>query len=325
MAKAIDQRITDEYAIYNGDCVELIKNVPDNTIGLCVFSPPFPGMYAYTDSSRDMGNCKNSEEMLAHFKFLLPGLFRAMMPGRSTCIHLTQEPVFKWQEGESGLRDFRGMVIAAMQEAGFVFASERMIDKDPQLKAARTKDSGLAMQTAAKDASRLTGTMADYLLQFRKPGENPVPIRALTNHDKPELQNKDGWITKQEWIWWASCVWWNSKRHTPDGGISETDVLRNFVDGRENDDEKHLCPLQLGVIERCVKLWSAPGDTVLSPFAGIGSEGYVSIKLRRKFIGFELKPSYFRVACRNLDDAVRVRNEADMPLFSGVNQSNEVA
>lgn len=319
MSLAIDQTVTNEYAIYNGDCIELIENVPDETIGLSVFSPPFPGMYAYTDSNRDIGNCKNSFEMMEHFKFLLPGLFRVMMPGRSVCIHLTQEPIFKWQEGESGLRDFRGMVIAAMQETGFMFASERMIDKDPQLKAARTKDAGLAMKTAAGDSARLTGTMADYLLQFRKPGINPAPIKALIDHDKPELQNPTGWITKQEWIWWASCVWWNSKRHTPDGGISETDVLRNFVDGREDEDEKHLCPLQLGVIERCVKIWSAPGDTVLSPFAGIGSEGYVAVRHHRKFIGFELKPSYYRVACRNLEDAVRIRDREELPLLAGVN------
>ncbi len=305
MTCAIEQTITDRYAAYNGDCIELIKELPNESIGLSVFSPPFPGMYAYTDSTRDIGNCANIEEMLGHFDWLIPELLRVTIPGRSCCIHLAQEPIFKWQEGYCGLRDFRGEVIRAMQRHDWVFASERMIDKDPQLKAARTKDSGLAMQTAAKDASRLTGTMADYLLQFRKKGENPIPIRALIDHDKKELQNPDGWITKNEWIYWASCVWWNTKRHTPDGGISESDVLRNFTAGKENEDEKHLCPLQLGVIERCVKLWSAPGDTVLSPFMGIGSEGHVALKLGRRFVGFELKPSYYRVACQNLAVAMQ--------------------
>lgn len=157
--------------------------------------------------------------------------------------------------------------------------------------------------------------MADYLLQFTKRGENPVPIRALIDHDNPAMRNPDGWITKQEWIYWASCCWWNSKRHTPDGGISETDVLRNFTQGKDDKDEKHLCPLQLGVIERCVKISSAPGDTVLSPFLGIGSEGYMSVKLGRKFVGFELKPSYFDVAARNLADAVRERDCEDAPLL----------
>lgn len=313
MAKQV---ITDEYAIYQGDCVECIKLIPDNSIGLSVFSPPFPGMYAYTDSERDMGNCSSMDEMLQHMKFMLSDLHRVMMPGRNVYMHLTQEPIFQWQEGYSGLRDFRGEVIRAMQDVGFVLRSERMIDKCPQLKAARTKDAGLAMKTGAKDAARWTGTMADYLLQFGKRGENTVPVRALIDHDDPAKRNPDGWVTKQEWIWWASCVWWNSKRHTPDGGISETDVLRNYTDGKAEDDEKHLCPLQLGVIERCVKISSAPGDTVLSPFLGIGSEGYVSLKLRRKFVGFELKPSYFDVACRNLQDAIDSRYSEKNSLFA---------
>lgn len=306
MIQCINSKVTNEYAAYNGDCIEGIKGLPDNSVGLSVFSPPFPGMYAYTNSPRDIGNCTNTNDLIDHISFLLPELNRVMMPGRSVLVHLTQEPIFKHQEDYTGLRDFRGEFIRAMQNANFALVSERMIDKCPQLKAARTKDQGLAMQTAAKDSAKLTGTMPDYLLQFRKHGENPIPIKSLINHDKKRLQNDEGWITKQEWIWWASAVWWNSKRHTPDGGISETDVLRNFTQGKEQDDEKHLCPLQLGVIERCVKLWSAPGDVVLSPFMGIGSEGYMSLKLKRKFIGFELKESYYNVALRNLDDAVNL-------------------
>lgn len=317
----MDSVITDNYAIYQGDCVECIKDVPDNSVGLSVFSPPFPGMYAYTDSERDMGNCQSLDEMLSHMRFMLPDLHRCIMPGRSVYIHLTQEPIFQWQEGYYGLRDFRGEVIRAMQDVGFVLRSERMIDKCPQLKAARTKDAGLAMKTGAKDSARWTGTMADYLLQFGKRGDNPVPIPALIDHDKPELRNPNGWITKQEWIWWASSVWWNSKRHTPDGGISETDVLRNYTDGKDDKDEKHLCPLQLSVIERCVKISSAPGDTVLSPFLGIGSEGYVSVKNSRKFIGFELKPSYFQVAARNLETAVSERDDDGFGLLKIMDQS----
>lgn len=315
---ATSELITKDFALYQGDCVELIKALPDDSIGLSVFSPPFPGMYAYTDSERDMGNCSSLSEMLGHLSFMLPDLHRVIMPGRSVCIHLTQEPIFQWQEGYSGLRDFRGETIRAMQDAGFILRSERMIDKDPQLKAARTKDAGLQMKSGARDSARWTGTMPDYLLQFGKRGVNPVPIRALIDHDDPKQKNPDGWITKQEWIWWASAIWWNSKRHTPDGGISESDVLRNFTDGKDDKDEKHLCPLQLGVIERCVKLWSAPGDTVLSPFLGIGSEGYMSVKLGRKFVGFELKQSYFDVACRNVADGVRQRDDVDMGLFAGL-------
>jgi DNA modification methylase len=296
----MDMKFGDNWALYNGDCVDGIKSLPSNHIGLSVFSPPFPGMYAYSDSARDMGNCKNTKEMMSHFKFLIPELFRVTMPGRSCCIHLAQEPVFKWQEGDAGMRDFRGDVIRAMMKCGWIFRSERLIDKDPQLKAVRTKDSGLAMKTAATDSAGLSGTMGDFLLQFRKPGINPVPIKALIDHDKKALQNEGGWLTKEQWIEWASAVWWNAKRDRPDGGISESDVLRNYRAGKENDDEKHLCPLQLGVIRRCILLWSAPGDVVLSPFAGIGSEGYVSLQNARKFVGFELKPSYYQVACKNL-------------------------
>jgi DNA modification methylase len=304
--------IKDEYAIYNADCVEFARTLPENSIGLSVFSPPFPGMYAYTDSERDMGNCANIEQMMGHFQYLIPALYMATMPGRSCAIHLTQEPIFAFQEGYSGLRDFRGDMIRAMQAEGWVLRSERMIDKCPILKAARTKDAGLAMKSGAQDSARWTGTMPDYLLQFTKRGDNPVPIRALIDHpSRKDLCNPDGWITAEEWKWWASAVWWNKKRHTPDGGISETDVLRNFTEGKDEDDEKHLCPLQLGVIERCIKLWSAPGDTVYSPFLGIGSEGYMALKLRRRFIGTELKPSYFNVAARNLEDVIRVRDSDD--------------
>ena len=202
-----------------------------------------------------------------------------------------------------------------MVDHGFIFASERMIDKDPQLKAARTKDAGLAMRSAAKDSARLTGTMPDYLLQFRKPGDNPVPIRALIDHPSdPSARNPNGWITTAEWIQWASAIWYGYHR-IGKGGIRETDVLQ-VRQAKDDKDEKHLCPLQIGVIERCVKLWSAPGDTVLSPFMGIGSEGHVALSNNRKFVGVELKPSYFDVACTNLES---VKNKTD-DLFSGKEQ-----
>lgn len=305
----------DNYRIECGDSVELITTIESESVGLSVFSPPFPGMYAYSDDPRDIGNSQDLDQLMAHFEFMMPELLRITMPGRSCCIHLAQMPIFKWQEGYTGLRDFRGAVIARMLQHGWVLASERMIDKCPQLKAARTKDSGLAMRTAATDSAKLTGAMPDYLLQFRKKGENPRPIRALIDHDKTNMQNPNGWMTKQEWIWWASAVWWNSKRHTPDGGISETDVLRNFTEGRAEEDEKHLCPLQQGVIERCVKIWSGPDDVVFSPFMGIGSEGYTALKLGRRFIGFELKPSYFVVAKRNCEYAIRERDQTELPLL----------
>jgi len=287
------------FIAYNGDSCEVLKDLETDSIGLSVFSPPFPGMYAYTDSSRDIGNSASTGELLKHMEFITPELFRVMMPGRSVCIHITQEVLFKKDYGYTGLYDFRGDLIRHMVDNGFIYASERMIDKDPQLKAARTKDAGLAMRSAAKDSARLTGTMPDYLLQFRKPGDNKVPIKALIDHPSdPKQRNPEGWITAEEWIQWASAVWYGYHRIRK-GGIRETDVLQ-VRRAKDEKDEKHLCPLQLGVIERCVKLWSAPGDTVLSPFMGIGSEGAVALKYGRKFIGVELKPSYYAVAVQNL-------------------------
>jgi hypothetical protein len=308
----------------NGDSIIEIKNIPDESIGLIVFSPPFPGMYAYTDSEADIGNCSSIDELLQHFGFMVGDLNRIAMPGRSCCIHLTQEPIFKWQEGYCGMRDFRGEVIRLMQRHDWIFASERMIDKDPILKGVRTRDAGLAMKTAATDSSKLTGVMTDYLLQFRKKGNNPIPIRALIDHPThPEMRNTDGWITCHEWQWWASSVWWNSKRHTPDGGISESDVLSNYRDARDDKDEKHLCPLQLGVIDRCVKIWSAPNDIIFSPFMGIGSEGYQSILNGRRFIGIELKESYYNIARQNLEAARKIFMDKNMDLLDFIGCGNE--
>ena len=315
----------ERWKVYLGDSVETVKQIEDESVGLSVFSPPFPGMYAYTNSAHDIGNCNEIAQLLEHFEFLVDDIKRILMPGRSCCIHLAQEPIFKWQEGYSGLRDFRGEIIRMMQKHDFIFASERMIDKCPILKGVRTKDAGLAMKTAATDSSKVTGAMTDYLLQFKKKGENPEPIRALSNHPtNPALVNPEGWYTAEEWQWWASSVWWNSKRHTPDGGISESDVLRNFTQGKGIDDEKHLCPLQLGVIERCVKLWSAPDDLVYSPFTGIGSEGYQSVILGRRFVGGELKDTYFKVACDNLQHAEIEWNNRHMDLLSGIEDAVNV-
>lgn len=308
MAKQV---ITDEYAIYQGDCVECIKLIPDNSIGLSVFSPPFPGMYAYTDSERDMGNCTNIDEMLQHMDFLIPELLRVIMPGRLCCVHLCQLTAMKSRDGWIGLKDYRGAVIDHFSRAGFRFAGEVTIDKNPQIQATRNKERGLLFKTLAKDSSMMRMALADYLIYFRKDGENTAPIHAGIS---AKYNAGEGWISESEWIEWAAPVWYRQTKNYP-GGIRETDVL-NVSSAREDKDERHLCPLQLGVIERAVKLWSAPGDTVLSPFLGIGSEGYVSLKLRRKFVGFELKPSYFDVACRNLQDAIDSRYSDENSLFA---------
>lgn len=288
----------DGWTLYLGDSVETIDNIESESVGFTIFSPPFPGMYAYTNSVHDIGNVRNINELIEHFSFLMPKLLRITMPGRLCAIHLTQEPVFKGKDGFVGRRDFRGETIRRMEDAGWIYWSEVTIDKNPQIKAARTKEHTLLFKTLATDSSNNAPCLADYLLVFKKPGENPKPIRAgiHANYDNP-----NGWITGEEWIEWAGAVWYGAHRGIP-GGISETDVL-NVKQARETDDERHLAPLQLGVIERCVKLWSNPGDIVYSPFAGIGSEGYVALKNNRQFIGGELKRSYWLSAIENLKTA----------------------
>ena len=288
----------DRWRLMLGDCVERTSEVEPETVGLSVFSPPFPGMYVYSDSPRDMGNAHNIAELIDHYRFLIPELLRITKPGRSCCVHLCQSITVKYLDGFSGIKDFRGAVIQAMEEGGWIYYGEVCIDKDPQVKAIRTKDQGLLFKSLANDASRMHMALADYLLQFRKPGDNLEPIRAGISE---RYGNPDGWITAEEWIEWAAPVWYRAGEGYP-GGIRETDVLNAAV-AREDRDERHIAPLQLGVIERAVKLWSNPGDLVFSPFAGIGSEGYVALKHGRRFAGVELKESYFKTAAINLASA----------------------
>lgn len=288
----------DGWKVMLGDCVERLSEVEDDSVGLSVFSPPFPSMYVYTDQARDMGNVASVEQMIEHFGYLVPELLRVTMPGRSVAIHLAQAQTRKRDGEEIGLRDFRGATIQAMEAGGWTYYGEVCIDKDPQVKAIRTKDRGLLFKTLAKDSANMRMAQADYLLQFRKPGENPQPIAAGISE---RYGNTDGWITPEEWIEWAAPVWYRAGPDYP-GGIRETDVL-NVSAARDERDERHLCPLQLGVIERAIKLWSAPGDLILSPFAGVGSEGVVSVGLGRRYVGVELKRSYWMTACRNIAEA----------------------
>jgi DNA modification methylase len=245
--------------------------------------------------------------MIEHFSYLLPELYRVLMPGRSVAIHLAQAQTRKRDGGEIGLRDFRGATISVMEAAGFTFYGEVTIDKNPQVKAVRTKDRGLLFKSLATDSANMRMAQADYMLQFRKPGENPHPIRAGISE---KYGNSDGWITPEEWIEWAAPVWYRASEHYP-GGIRETDVL-NVSSARDDRDERHLCPLQLGVIERAVKLWSAPGEVVLSPFAGVGSEGVGALRLGRRFVGVELKRSYFERAAHNLRAAERTEAQGSI-------------
>jgi DNA modification methylase len=292
----MDEATGDGWRMMLGDCVERIKEVESDSVGLSVFSPPFPGMYAYTNSVRDMGNVRDQDEMIEQYSFLATELLRVVKPGRSCCVHLTQGVAFKGVDGYIGIKDFRGAVIKVMENAGWIYYGEVCIDKDPQVKAIRTKDAGLLFKSLANDSSRMHMALADYMLQFRKPGDNKEPIRAGKSD---RYGNSHGWITADEWIRWARPVWYGYDQDMNDG-IKETDVLRNYRHAKDEEDEKHICPLQLGVIERAIKLWTNPGDVVLSPFGGIGSEGYKAIQLGRRFVGIELKPSYWRIAIDNL-------------------------
>jgi hypothetical protein len=312
--QVLNQAITDDFAVYHGDNVEVLKGIPSDTVGLSVTSVPFPSMYVYNNTSRDIGNTTGIVQMLEHYRFVARQMLRVTIPGRMLCIHLTNIPVFKHADGFVGRRDFRGDMIRLMQEEDWIYHSEVLIDKCPQLRAQRSKDRGLLFKSLATDSSVMAPVMPDYLLLFRKPGENPFPI--LAGRSK-KYENEKGWITEDEWVEWAHSVWYReikleSKssaplnypgRHLKMGGIKETDVLNVRV-ARDPKDSKHLCPLQLGIIHRCVKLWSAPGELVCDPFSGIGSTGFEALRLGRKYLGIELKESYYRQSARYLKIAV---------------------
>lgn len=285
------------WMMYLGDAYYQLDKIETESVGLILFSPPFPGMYAYTNSVHDIGNTTHIEQMIEHFRYFVDAdkLMRVLMPGRLCCIHLMQLTAMKSRDGYIGIKDYRGRVIQMMEDATWIYAGEVTIDKNPQIQATRNKERGLLFKSLATDAAMMRMALADYLIYFRKPGENPAPIRAGISK---KYNPTGGWITEQEWIEWAAPVWYRQTKYYP-GGIRETDVL-NVRQAKETDDERHLCPLQLGVIERAVKLWSNPGEVVLDPFAGIGSTGYQALLLGRQFVGIELKESYWRTACENL-------------------------
>jgi DNA modification methylase len=271
-----------------GDSCERLAELPGESVDLTVYSPPFASLFTYSPSLRDLGNSDSREEFLEHYSFILAELLRLTKPGRISCVHVQQLTTTKSTHGVVGLTDFRGEVIRAHQAAGWIFHGEVTVDKDPQAQAIRTKAQALMFATKNRDSSMTRPALADYLLLFRKPGENAVPIKTD--------------VTNDEWIEWARPVWLD---------IRETNTLNVRV-ARDAADEKHICPLQLDFIERCVRLWSNKGETVLSPFAGIGSEGFISIMQGREFIGCELKPSYWQTACDNLATAVGEANAATL-------------
>lgn len=275
----LNQASGDNYTVFHGDCVDVLKGIPDASIDYSIFSPPFASLYTYSNSPRDMGNVRNDAEFFEHFAFLVAELRRVMKPGHNVSFHCMLMPTSKERDGYIGLKDFRGDLIRAFQAHGFIYASEVCIWKDPVTSMQRTKALGLLHKTVRTNACMSRQGIPDYLVTMRAPGEM---VDKVTH--EPEQYPVDKWQKV------ASPVWMD---------IDPSDTLQ-YRSAREHDDERHICPLQLEVIRRGIDLWTNPGDVVLSPFTGIGSEGFVAVEMGRKFVGAELKQSYFEQAARNL-------------------------
>lgn len=274
----ISQSITDRYALYNGDSCEVLKGIPDNSIHYSIFSPPFASLYTYSNSERDLGNCRTTSEFYEQFMFIVSELYRVIMPGRLISFHCMDLPLSKERDGIIGIRDFRGELIKVFENAGFVLHSQVCIWKDPVTAMQRTKAIGLLHKQIKKDSCMSRQGIPDYLVTMRKPGDNPEPV-THTNETFPVAV----------WQRYASPVWMD---------INPSDTLQ-ASSAREEKDERHICPLQLGVIRRALNLWTNRNDIVLTPFLGIGSEAVVSIEMGRRAIGCELKTSYYNQAVAN--------------------------
>lgn len=277
----IDQAVSDRYALYNGDSAEILKNIPDCSVHYSIFSPPFASLYTYSNSERDLGNCRTTAEFYEQFKFIVDELFRVLIPGRLISFHCMDLPLSKERDGVIGLRDFRGELIKLFEDSGFVLHSQVCIWKDPVIAMQRTKAIGLLHKQLKKDSCMSRQGIPDYLVTMRKPGDNPEPV-SHTNETFPV----------EIWQKYASPIWTD---------INPSDTLQ-ASSARDEKDERHICPLQLTVIRRALNLWSNPGDVVLTPFLGIGSEAVVALQNGRRAIGIELKPSYYQQAVRNCEN-----------------------
>lgn len=287
-----DQKTGKGWAAYLGDCCEVIQGIPSESIHFSIFSPPFASLYTYSNSERDMGNARTDEEFHEHFRFLVAELYRVIKPGRLVSFHCMNLPTSKARDGYIGIKDFRGDLIRSFQAEGFIYHSEACIWKDPVTAMQRTKALGLLHKQLVKDSCLSRQGIPDYLVTMRKPGDNPEPVAGELDHfaGDPATFKSHGRLSIDIWQRYASPVWMD---------INPSCTLQK-ESAREEKDERHICPLQLDVIERALQLWSNEGDVVLSPFMGIGSEGHVSLKLGRKFIGIELKRSYYDQAVSNL-------------------------
>lgn len=301
-----DQLITDKFAAYNGDCIEVMQSLPEHSMDFSIFSPPFADLYCYSDSVEDLGNCADYGDFFSHFGFVADQIKRLVKPGRLCAVHCMELPLHKAEDGVIGVRDFPGDIVRCFVSRGMIYHSRHVIWTDPLIAATRTKALGLMHKQLMKDSAMCRAGLQTYLLCFRMPGDNEVPIShpdGLTSYcgsDDP-AQGQTG-IKRSHHIWraYASPVWMD---------IRQTRTIE-FKIARDPKDEKHICPLQLDVIERACVLWSNPGETVLTPFMGVGSEVYGAVINGRRGVGIELKESYYRQAVRNLKAAEEATTEA---------------
>lgn len=290
----------DRFSAYHCDTVEVARAIPDDSVDYSIFSPPFASLYTYSNSPRDMGNVKDDAEFFAHYAYLIKEQLRAMAPGRLVSIHCMTMPTSKERDGYIGLRDFRGDIIRAYQTAGFVYHSEVCIWKNPVTAMQRTHALGLLHKTVLDNATMCRQGLPDYVVTMRKPGvaSKKVTHRAIDADGKIKGDPAAEEFPVMKWQRYASPIWMD---------IDQSDTLNGYRDAREEPDERHICPLQLGVIRRCLELWTAVDDIVWSPFMGIGSEGYVALQMGRRFIGAELKSTYYAQAIKNLTEAATVK------------------
>ena len=292
--KVLGQNIAPSWALYHGDSCEIIKGIPDNSLHYSIFSPPFESLYTFSSSPLDISNCKNLDQFKDHFRFLAAELHRVIMPGRLVSIHCMQLTASKNRDGFIGLKDFRGDLIRLMQEVGFIFHSEVCIWKDPVVAMQRSKAIGLLHKQTTKDSTISRQGLADYVVTLRKHGVNPEPVSGLFEeyHGLDPLPSRGSAYSDSINVWqrYASPVWLD---------INPSDTLQ-YRSARDNNDERHIAPLQLDVIRRCLQLWTNPGDVVFDPFNGIGSAGYCALEMDRRYVGIELKDSYYNAAVTNL-------------------------
>ena len=287
----LNQCVNDRFALYHGDSCEVTRGIPDDSVHYTLFSPPFSSLYTYSNSDRDMGNCRGDQEFAAHFEFLIKELYRITMPGRLLSFHCMNLPMMKERDGVIGLKDFRGDLIRMFQKAGFIYHSEVTIWKNPVSEMQRTKALGLLHKQLKKDSAMSRQGIPDYIVTMRKPGENPERV---THTDES--------FPVSVWQRYASPVWMD---------IRQSDTLQR-TSARAEKDEKHIAPLQLEVIKRCIELWTNPGDIVLDPFAGIGSTNYVALRMNRRTMGVELKESYYNQAVANCLQALQMEPLEDL-------------